>query len=303
MIVQLSEYDLVISYSWGIHPHGISGHTYEVIDYYFLLKDFFKCCILLCENVDKNMLEVAIREKYDFTEDEIADILSHTIYSHLPKLVKGKNILFTDGGIVKLSNVTLLFNSIFMFACGNLDVKNNTKRNVHILQDDRVYDPVNTNGINYKKKILFSRLKKVDLATVQDQTLLYLTNNCRRIDDITFNDIADRYPGRFLCVVNADHNYGSQSDRFTFVVPPVSDIFQQFTRYIYTPIPRKFDCSPRFIAECKFYNKEVVYHNIDYWDEDRGLYWRWWDINNDFSSLHLTKTDDIIRILATHVKY
>jgi hypothetical protein len=83
----------------------------------------------------------------------------------------------------------------------------------------------------------------------------------------------------------------------TFVTPPVDYIFEQFTKYVYTPVPRKWDCSPRFIAECKWYGKEVVYHNIDYWDVDHGLRIRKWDLDNDFESLNLTPNDDIIKIL------
>ena len=45
------------------------------------------------------------------------------------------------------------------------------------------------------------------------------------------------------------------------------------------------------------YNKKVIYHNIDYWEEDHGLRVRKWDIDNDFDSLHLKDNDNIIEIL------
>ena len=81
------------------------------------------------------------------------------------------------------------------------------------------------------------------------------------------------------------------------MVPPVDNLFDKFSTYIYTPVPRKWDCSPRFIAECKYYGKEVIYHNIDYWDVDLGLYWRKHDIDNEFDSLFLRDADEIIPIL------
>jgi hypothetical protein len=41
----------------------------------------------------------------------------------------------------------------------------------------------------------------------------------------------------------------------------------------------------------------VIFHNIDYWNEDLGLYWRNWDIENEFDSLFLRGNDPIVDIL------
>jgi hypothetical protein len=35
-------YDLWLSYTWSSNNHGICGHTYEIIDYYYILKNHFK---------------------------------------------------------------------------------------------------------------------------------------------------------------------------------------------------------------------------------------------------------------------
>jgi hypothetical protein len=284
-------YDLWLSYSWSNNNHGICGHTYEVIDYYHILRNDFKVGILLCEDTDWLTFESSIKSKYDFTDDEIADIKANTIFSNRPTLVKGRNILFTDGGVFNLESVTLLFDNIFYFACGNKEVKDNDKDNVWILQDDRVYEPVKRNGINYKKRILFDRLKQ--LNNVQDQLLVYATKNCRDLDSHEFL----REYGKPVMVITNKENQPKAMDGFTFVIPPVDNLFEQFNTYVYTPVKRKWDCSPRFIAECKYYGKQVVFHNIDYWEQDRGLYWRNWDIENDFDSLYLRTSDDIVNIL------
>jgi hypothetical protein len=291
-ITQLdTTYDLWLSYSWSNNNHGICGHTYEVIDYYHILRNDFKVGILLCEDIDWLTFESSIRSKYDFTDDEVADIKANTVFSNRPTLVKGRNILFTDGGVVNLEAVTLLFDNIFYFACGNKEVKDNDKDNVWILQDDRVYEPVKRNGINYKKRILFDRLKQLNNA--QDQLLVYATKNCRDLDDYE----SLREYGKPVMVITNKENQPKPIDGFTFVIPPVDNLFEQFTTYVYTPVKRKWDCSPRFIAECKYYGKQVVFHNIDYWEQDRGLYWRNWDIENDFDSLYLRTSDDIVNIL------
>jgi hypothetical protein len=46
---------------------------------------------------------------------------------------------------------------------------------------------------------------------------------------------------------------------------PLEDMWDKFSTYIYTAIPRKMDCSSRFILECLHYNKEIIF-DIDYYD-------------------------------------
>jgi hypothetical protein len=284
-------YDLWLTYSWSNNNHGICGHTFEVIDYYHILKQYFRVGILIAEEMDWPTLEVIIRNKYDFSESEIKDIQTNTVFSLRPQLVKGRNILITDGGTINMSSKVLIFDNIFYFACGNKEIKNNDRDNVWILQDDRVYEPVKKNGINYKKKILFDRLKS--LTNGKDSVLVYATKNCRNLD--SYEEL--RQYGNDILVITNKENKPDPIPGFTFVVAPVDNLFEQFNTYVYTPVKRKWDCSPRFIAECKYYKKSVVFHNIDYWNEDRGLYWRNWDIENDFDSLHLKPSDDLVNIL------
>lgn len=270
---------------------------FEVIDYYYILKDHFTVGIMLCEDITWSTVESAIRNKYAFTDEEIANIKANTIFHNRPRLVEGRNILFVDGGVTNTATVVLRFDHIFYFACGRKEVKDNVKPNVYILQDDRVYEPVKVNGINYKKRILFDKLKPIGPAA--DNALVYATKNCRDVAD--FSALLC-YGKPILAITNVE-NKPEPIDGFTFVIPPVDNLFELFTTYIYTPVPRKWDCSPRFIAECKHYEKAVVYHNIDYWDIDRGLYWRKWDIDNDFDSLRLTTNDEIVEILTQYVKH
>ena len=282
--------DLWLSYTWSNNNHGICGHTFEVIDYFHILKDHFSVGILLCEDITWDTMRAAITNKYSFTEDEIEYIRSRTVFHNRPRLVRGRNILFVDGGVINTSSVALYFDNILYFACGNKEIRNNEKSNVYILQDDRIYDPVKVNGIDYKKRILFDKLKPIGES--EDRMLVYATANCRQFTN--YREL-DQYNQKILAVVNTLPNY--QCDEIEFVIPPVADIFSRFTTYLYTPVPRKFDCSPRFIAECAYYGKHVIYHNIDYWDEDRGLFWRKWDIDHSFDSLYLRPTDEIVSII------
>lgn len=255
-----------------------------------ILRHHFNVGILLCENISWDIVERAITSKYDFSADEIADIKSHTVFHLRPRLVMCKNILFTDGGVINASNVTLLTNNVLYFACGNKEICRNTSNKTWVLYDARVYDAVHINGINYKKRMLLDRLKQP--TGQSDNLLVYATKNCRQ-----FNNYEElrQYNKHIIAVVNEIPQ--DSPNWVEFVVPPVSDIFDKFGTYLYTPVPRKFDCSPRFIVECRHFGKEVIYHNIDYWDIDTGLFWRCWDIDNDWKSLFLTPDDEIVDIV------
>lgn len=49
------------------------------------------------------------------------------------------------------------------------------------------------------------------------------------------------------------------------VVAPVKNFFGQFDTYIYTPVARHFDCSPRLVTECYMQGKNVLV-DLDYVD-------------------------------------
>jgi hypothetical protein len=300
-ILQLDQknYDLWISYSWSNNNHGICGHTFEVIDYYFFLKDYYRVGILLAEDIMPDDFIKSVKEKYAVSEEELETLKGHTVFCNRPTLVRGNNIIFTDGGVSSLKEITLFFDKIFYFACGNLEIKDNKNEKVFILQDNRIYEKC-FNSINYVKKILFSKYKKIEQPLTED-FLLYGTKNCRAIPVEMYNDLLSAYPNNFICLTNKENRPKDMSERMQFLEMPVENLFEKFGTYIYTPVPRKFDCSPRFLAECRFYGKKVIFYNIDYWDVDKGLYWRNWDIENDFESLDLKHNDELLNILKEKI--
>lgn len=287
--------DLWLSYTWSRNNHGICGHLYEVLDYYLFLKDKLKVGILFGEPLSWKSIEEAIRDKYDLSEDEIVDIKNNTVLANKPMVVKGSNILFTNGGVTALKDVVLLFNKVIHFACGDLNIKDNVSEKVFVLQDERIYSKC-FNSINYVKKINFAKYKK-NIVTENNDNLIYATKSCRDLSLDSYLEIEKRFSGNFLCLTNSDNRPSGLSSRFYFMEMPVRDLFTRFETYIYTPIKRKFDCSPRLIAECLFYGKKVEYFNIDYLEEDKGLYWRKFDIENNFAKIHLNEDDEILKIL------
>ena len=273
MIIQF-DCELVLTYSWSNNNHGICGHTYEVIDYYFLLKNHFTTKILLAEDIDYYTFKKAITSKYDLTRAELDNILDNTIFHNRPKLLRGDRILFTDGGIEMINKYNLLFNEVFIFGCGDMNILDHVDK-YQVLLDHRVYGEV---GINYVKKVDLLRMKT--LPRFNTKTLLYLTTNCRSID-------MDILPDDNYYIISNEPIVGYEVHE-----PPVDNIFEQFDKYLYTPISRQFDCSPRFIAECAHYNKEVIYM-VDYIDP--GLQARISDIKEGV--VQLEDDDPIINII------
>lgn len=295
IVILPKEYELFLSYSWGPMSQGISGHLYECIEYYTILKQHYKTGIVICEDegITKDQIRTAMLDKYNFTDDEIVQILNDIHFFPSAKVVKGSNLLLTDGNMYKLRNVHLLFDNIMLFPCGDLRFSDMTT--VTAFQDYRIYGPCQHHK-NYVKKILFNRYKSIE-ANTDKTNLVYATRGPREISDSIYNELAESYDGNFIVLTNADLSIPNNS-RFTRVEMPVKDLFSKFSNYIYTPTQRKWDCSPRFIAECHWYKKDVKYHNIDYWSQDKGLYWRKYDIENNFNNIILNEDDDIIQLVG-----
>lgn len=280
----LTDYDLYLTYSWSAVKHGICGHTFEVIDYYNLLKDHIKVAILMCD-LDKETFTKAIVEKYIITDDELQELLVNTIFLDSPKLLRGTNIFFTDGGITNIQkHCTLLMDNVFMFACGDKNVLNIREENCHILLDKRAY--LTMNHIHYVKKVDLKRLKKP--RHQDNKTLIYATENCRSISQ----EVIDKIPGDKIVI----SNFGNY-DNVENLRAPIDNVFERFNKYFYTPIAAKWDCSPRFIVECKYFGINVYYSQevIDYLDVDLGLKYRISDLET--SDLQLQDDDEIIDII------
>jgi hypothetical protein len=124
---------------------------------------------------------------------------------------------------------------------------------------------------------------------------MYITYNCRKITRnvvIKYHEMS-KCKKTILVVPYKISEYDNIKNVFQ-VEAPVKDLFSKFDTYIYTPVERKFDCSPRLITECFFYNKNV-YMNLDY--VDLGLKTRYDDCINNLSSLNLNDNDDILNII------
>ena len=310
-----TSYDIHLTMSWiPDGNHGVSGHIYEIIDYYLLLTSVgMKVGILICEDIDWRMLKSMITTKYEIEENELTGIRKNITFSDRPTCVRGRNILIVDGQLSRsiVRNGTILcFKNILTFRCSPHDTHYDLPyNNVTLLQDNRVYDDSDSNiAIDYKKKILFSRYNKTTRVS-GDVSMLYLTSNCRKLDPVYLRDCLDtNKASKYLILTNTPERYRDHINQMYVSYPdlPVPNLFNSFDTYIYTktdavlnPDCGCFDCSPRFIAECTHYNKKVIYHDIDksYLQKDTGLKWRRHDIETDFASVYLRPDDLIVDIV------
>jgi hypothetical protein len=264
--------DILLTFSWGNFTHGVSGHLFECIDYYLFLKKYFKVKILIPENI-KN-ISLIIKDKYDLNLDEYNNLLDNILEIPKPTLVKTNNIFFVDGSYQNFSKSNIISKNIITFACGDTTILDHNKENLYVLLDYRVYSKKPKNSYNYKKKLYFDKYKKE--VKKGSKTLIYATENCRLTDKEIFNQL-----------------------KLTKKDLPYLGLFNEINSYLYTAVPRKFDCSSRLIPECKFYNKKIIFDNEvkKYFFEDKGLFFRYLDTKINFKSLFLKKDDKIIKIL------
>lgn len=288
-IVNLKAYDIVLTTSYEF-KFGVCGHLYEMIDYYWAIKNWttLNPCILLADGTTIEEFDLAVAQKYDNVK------IDKVVCNPQPKVIIANNLLIVDGS-PRLRNAELLVSNIFLFRCSESDFSYYKGKNVFLLQDNEIYDdrPNDVTIIDYKKKILFTKYKQYK-STVNDTAMFYLTSVCRAL---THNELVDaiRKHGFQNNIVLTDDPSMYKLDSVYRV--PVDNMWNMFSTYIYTRVPRQIDCSSRFILECMHYGKDVIY-DIDY--HDRALEVRKKDGLNGTS---LLPTDAFLELLNEQIKH
>lgn len=292
-IFDFKNYDVTLTCELGAR-HGISGHIFELIEYFYYFKFWHNvnCNIFIPFEFDINNFKKCL-EKYDFTEFEKQTILNSTTISNDPKIVVSNITVFVDGAINKQGYHCFYKTEKKILIRCNED--RDLARGDVVLQDSRLYGDL-PNSVHYVKKLLFDKFKKVPECPT-DTALIYATTNCRGLSFEYLNHLKQKYKNidDFLIISNSQFEV---PEKFRLEQVPVDNIFSKFNRYIYTQITSLkctvADCSPRFVAECKYFNREVLY-DIPYFY--RGLNVRKFDIDNHFEKLFLTKSDPIINYI------
>lgn len=299
-------YEVILTYSPGIHE--ITGHIFECFDYYLFLRKYYKVGILFLDALKHSFLKEAFENKYIFEYDDIKkDILTIDAEKlkdeHIIKFGHKTVVILTDGNIISLKNNNLIFSTKYQlaFSCLGIDaIKTTLTKNMIFLQDYRIYSKnKHYMSYNYVKKIPFEYYKKFN-RQFDNTGLMYITYNCRKITRAVIEEYHKLSKcNKTILVVPYKISEYDNIENVHQTVAPIKDFFNQFDTYIYTPVERKFDCSPRLITECFFYNKKI-YMNLDY--VDIGLQTRYNDCLNNFEKLNLTDNDEILDIIKNLVK-
>lgn len=305
---------------------GVCGHIFECIDYYLFFKSRGLSCgvYLVYDNLDKDKYEKIIENKYNLTKDEIAYLVSDTIiesnrefYSKkVYNFSKVKNFIFTeihDFARIDIAKGPILgINEIIGLRCGleeeafrRIALK---KFNIKIFQDFRIYGESLQHWptYNHKKRLYVDRYKR-PTALKENTAFVYLSTDCRNSSRDYIEDIikthSDKMCHIYFSVKDPSEHLDLANAKTSFLIPPLDDFVNIFDTFIYVPIERKFDCSPRLVAESYLFGKKIIYHNIggSYFEQDRGLYWRNFDCTNNLEDLNLTSNDSLVEYIMGKV--
>lgn len=296
-----SKYKVILTYSPIIE---ITGHIFECFDYYLFLRQYCKTGILFFNGLNLEKLKTVFESKYNQKFSSIIDDLiiisniSHTTNKQIIQFGKNTVVILADGNIKSLEyhNIYLATNKLYGFMCEDENFQE-IKINNHItyLQDYRIYGKNKYfKSIDYVKKLPFKFYKK-SISPNKNIGMMYMTYVCRKVEP----KIIEHYHKKskcnksFLIVPYKLPEYDSIPD-VEQVEAPIENLFDKFDTYIYTPINRKFDCSPRLVTECFIHNKNV-FKDLDYYDI--GLETRYNDCVDNLDQLNLNNNDCILNLI------
>lgn len=291
-IIDLTHHDVVLA--TGLQArHGISGHTYELLEYWYYLKVLhcIDVAVLCTAHKPEVMLNIA-HNRYTFTDVELS-MLKSCLYDGTNILLARLPItIWVDGCTHYDPSAAALAKRNIAFACNNAE---DLDKMDLVLGDTRIYDiPCD----HYVKKLLFSKFKPVTATLPDKVAMLYCTYQARKLKPEYIRTLPERFPefDRFVLITNDDIQ---PAGKITVQQPPVNNIFELFTTYIYSPLKISWpgemgvgDCSPRFPAECTYFNKTII---IDA-PVNRGLAVRLRDCRS-LDNITLTKEDPLVNYL------
>ena len=285
----------------------ICGHTFEVMDYYLFLKDLgYQCKIIIFDKFkDKEKLFNAWEDKYILNINYRDDIIFQNIkFNKLNNLNYLGTVIITSGIDLFWSQIiNLRARKIISFQCEEFDYTDYLKKpNFYLLRDERIYENKNNSDktFNYIKKLYFKKYKKFRSKKSKNNQLIYINSKLKSLSKSQIKKIINEYKLQNTLFISgtslSDVEMNKYNEFGEVKIAPVNNLFYEFNELILTPNTRNFDCSPRFITECKYYDKKITFT----FDPivDRGLFWRWQDIYYDFDSLELKKGDLIESVLA-----
>lgn len=292
--------ELILMYTWdinGYYDNKVCGHMYEIIEYYYILKDEFDIKIIFPENYNLEM----VLSKYTFTLVEKIELSNCIIQRPKSGIIKTKGgkglVLVVDGNLGNFKGI--IYGIPIQFSCGKLGLIPKDKRAWYLLHDKRICEEQEFEGyqtnppiktFNYNKRILFEKFYKdtrYHPNIQQSHILFYLTENCKYQTEEDINGIIKKYLDQSLNIITIVTDYEFDKTKLEYPANmiqlinikenPINIFNIPFTHYFYTNVKRQWDCSNRLIAECDFHNRNIFFVN-DY--QDNALVIRRFDIEH-----------------------
>jgi hypothetical protein len=282
----------------------ICGHTFEILDYYLLIKDIDPNAdvkMIIFDKVSKEKVLNAYTEKYNLPKNIEKDLIFKKFnFNNINKFIGNEIWIITSGFDINFEIRTkFLVKKIISFECSPHDYSNLLKNsNFIFLRDPRLIHKkfIGKNVFDYNKKIYFKRYKKINKS--ENKILVYVNSFLKDLNQKQLHEIKNISKNLNKEILFISGNVLSDDQIIKYkkygeiLHAPVKNIFEKFNTFIYTPNTRNYDCSPRFIAECKFYNKKI----ISLIENDIGALARIEDLNN-FEKINLTKNDLILKLI------
>jgi len=298
-----------------LEKNRICGHTFEVLDYFLMLRELnIESKIVIFENIDISKIIFAYNEKYNLDFDIALHIekrkLSFDKVNYITDKTGNDSWVITSGfypDVIK--NIKFYVKNVFVLMCTKIDISEfrliQSYKNFKILLDFRIYPEYSDffekeNVYDYNKKIYFKGYNKL-IQSVSKKTLIYINSNLRKLSREYLQDLSLKKEE----VIFLSGTYLTEKEKKLYsefgelYIAPVKNLFQLFDSFIITPTTGTFDCSPRFIVECKFYNKKIIIRDQDKDKifQDLGTKFRLMDLNKDIALCELTKNDLLIQML------
>ena len=302
-LYKIPEYDVVLTYSPIIE---ITGHLFECFDYYLFLRERYKVGIMLFNGMPVSALRTAFESKYDIEFDDVEKDLilidGASRENMVDVYIPPKTFLLVADGNFKAAGyngIHFMGKRMFGFLCerdpGEFP---GMPHNITYLQDYRIYGKnALHNSIDYVKKLPFKYYRKCALVD-EKIGMMYMTYVCRKVGPEVVADYLAR-SGCTSSILVVPYKLAEYDGipGITQVVAPVADFFDKFGTYIYLPVQRRFDCSPRLVTECCMHGKKV-FMDLDY--SDPGLETRLSDARSDLRRLNLADGDPILDIIERY---
>jgi len=305
--------------------HLNNGCFYDTFEYFCLFKSLgYDCCffMIVTPETEKDMM-MSLEDRYDFDDSfkehiyhfdffEATNVYNKKIFPLRCKTffipgVSALDCMISSNLLMAYKTMYVMYDRPYEYLSDEFHRKKGFYKNINILYDSRIIDKLNGfRNIHYVKKINFSIFKRIEKSDDKTCLSLYCDHKCYNVDFILkiieeFKDqeffIYTKSFGKF------DIKYYSliKNKRVTLEQAPISNFMEKFNRFLYLPSVRGFDPSPRLLAECKYYNKDIIIYG-----EERiktikdGGYYRLLDINK-LEEVDLNKGDQIIGIYEENI--